>query len=111
MKKVALMLVLIISSASFADTKWCGGTIKNIYIDYNGDVFINGSWRNQHTRICNVASELDGVPVDTCKSWVSYVQVAYVAQKNVTLHYNDIDSCESIPSYTSAPRPTYVMLK
>lgn len=111
MKKIILVVLFIVSNTAYANGKWCSGKITNSYIEHTGNVYIIGSWRGDHTKVCNINTEWRGVTTETCKMWVSYIQVALISQSPVTMHYGDIESCGSIPSYGSAPKPSYIMLK
>ena len=99
------------SSAVFSAGQWCVGTIDNTYIGHDGSVFITGSWRGEHTQVCNLTTAWKSVATDTCKTWVSYIQVAFASRSKVTMHYNDVASCGEIPSYSTSPKPSYIMLR
>ncbi len=75
----------------------------------NGELVIVGSWRGDHTSICNTDSARLGVSTDTCKNWLSIAMTAYVADKTVTVKYSDAPSCATIQKYGGAPAPLYIM--
>ncbi|RYV04098.1 hypothetical protein SOPP22_01465 [Shewanella sp. OPT22] len=104
-------MLITLSTQSYADGKWCEGKIKNVWVDYSGRLYITGSWRSEHTQICNLNIEWKGVTTKVCQAWLAEAQLAFAAQSNVIMHYDDVSSCSEIPSYTSAPRPTYLMIK
>lgn len=110
MDKLFILLVTMIAFQANAAGKWCNGTIDNSYIEHSGNVFIIGSWRGEHTKVCNLNSTWKGITASTCKTWVGYIQLALVSRAPVTMHYSDISSCSSIGPYGSAEKPSYIMI-
>ena len=102
--------IVFISFHSLAASTWCNGTIKHTYIDSGGTLFISGTWRNQHTAVCNVNNARLEVTPETCMAWVSLALAAKLSQTKVVIHYADVPSCSAIPQYNTAPRPSYLML-
>ena len=103
----ALTSVLFAVPASAAI--WCGGKLAGVYINSTGDVIINGSWRNDWTRICNLKEDAPGAV--TCSLWASYAATAWQGNRNVRLMYSGPASCAAIPTYNGAPVPGYLMLE
>ncbi len=109
--KFVLFICLFASTSVFAAPQWCTGTITTLYQDAGGQLVVNGTWRGDHTVICNVLAERDGIKTEVCKNWLSMAMTAYVTGKEVIVHYSDEDSCAALPKYTASPSPIYVMLK
>lgn len=49
-----LLLLMGINNQTLAAGQWCSGKIINTYLNWDGHLVIIGSWRNQHTTICNI---------------------------------------------------------
>lgn len=105
------VILLMTSSAICAKTQWCSGTISNLWIDKGGSIFLYGTWRNGHTKICNLNKSWKGVSPSTCKSWQALTQQAHATQKKVIVQYKNLSSCKAIPTYSRALSPNYVMLR
>lgn len=113
MKYLAFVLMFILSSFSYASSyHFCNGKIKTVWIEGNGNVYIVGTWRNGHTKICNVVSEWKYVNPESCKTWVATAQLAYASKADITIRYHraSAQSCSTIPTYGDAPAPNYLML-
>lgn len=109
----AVSISLYTASASANSYHYCSGTVGAVWVESHGGVQISGSWRNDHTKICNINGNWNGVDKEVCKAWLSQVQIAKASGKEVTLRYssNTVESCSQIPNYSGAPAPHYVMLK
>jgi hypothetical protein len=101
--------ILLIASSSIYASQWCSGVISHVWVAKGGETLIIGSWRGDHTQICNLSNEWKGVSPNTCRSWLGLAQHAHATQTPVILHYY-VPSCAGIPSYGHAPSPNYVML-
>jgi hypothetical protein len=110
--KIIGMLILgfLFCSAANAEPQWCNGLIKHSYLQNDGNLFIYGDWRGQHTRVCNINNDSTGISVETCKGWLSMVLAAKISQTKVVVHYSDVPSCAEIPQYQLAPFPAYIMV-
>jgi hypothetical protein len=93
-----------------AAPQWCTGTLERMFHDGGGTVYVLPTFRNEWVAICNVNVAWQGVTTDVCKAWVSEVLSAILANKTVTLYYADVPSCATIPYYSNAPAPGYVMV-
>ena len=111
MKKFTIFMLMLTSFQANA-YHFCEGKIETVWTEGVGNVYIVGSWRKDHTQICNLTSTWNGVQRDVCKAWLSAAQLAYAEKFNVTVRYNDdnIKSCSTIPVYGAAPAPNYIML-
>lgn len=108
---IALLAVLGAPVSAAAGSNWCEGVTNNTYLSHNGVLYINGSWRNQHTAICSIKGDRLGVTPEVCKGWLSAAIAAKLSQNTVVVHYEDVPSCAEVPQYGAAPRPTYLMLR
>lgn len=102
-----LIVFLCFSLQAYANKIWCYGKLQGVYIDKEGDVIVNATWRNDWTRICNLNTA--GMQ-SICPLWASYAATAYQNQTNVRVMYNNASSCDQLPTYNSAPLPEYFML-
>ncbi|MDR6985123.1 hypothetical protein J2X32_003780 [Rheinheimera pacifica] len=109
MRLLLILCSFFIAAFTVDASVWCSGKIKGVYITSGGDVVINGSWRNNWTRICNLnAGDVNTV---TCSMWASYAATATKENIDVTLNYNNgVSSCSAIDTYENAPTPYYLML-
>lgn len=108
-KNVFFVLLGLSSMNVMAGNIWCAGKLSGVYVAASGDVIINGDWRNEWTRICNVKSgEVDTV---TCSLWSSYAASSVQNDIKVRFMYSGDFQCNNIPTYASAPAPIYFMLE
>ncbi|MEP2990308.1 MAG: hypothetical protein ABJN65_00985 [Parasphingorhabdus sp.] len=107
---IAIILMALPSTGNAA--AWCSGNITNTFTTSSGEVVILGTWRGTWTSICNVKQEWKGVPPEVCYVWFSHVSNAITENKTVTVQYSAIDQteCATMPTYSTAPAPYYVML-
>ena len=113
MRKLALSMAAIaalgISQPASAEA-WCNGTVSASWVDVNGNFFIAGSWRGTHTQMCNVKTECKGVTPDVCATWMAKLDAAVSLGRSVVVNYPVVTDCATLPTYSAAPSPTYVML-
>jgi len=113
---IAASAVLLLGFASLqqahAAAASCYGTLSGAYTTANGAVIINDSWRSAWTQICNLNSDWNGVPAQTCWAWFSQANQAVAQSKPVRVYYSTATNviCDQIPTYGTAPAPYYVML-
>jgi len=103
--------MLLFSQSAFSASQWCTGKVTDLWVDSNGDLLIRSEWRDDHTKLCNVANAWEGITTETCKSWMSILQTAMASRRNATVFYSDAPACAELPTYRSAPKPGYVMLR
>lgn len=108
---VAFTICLFTSFNAAAGPQWCSGSVEKSWVNKNGNLYIFGSWRKEHTQICNINNTWNGVSPEICKSWLSIVLAAKMSSTPVTVQYADVPSCSEIPKYESSPSPEYVMTK
>lgn len=110
MRKIIISLLFLSQSAY--SYHFCKGTIENVWVEADGDTYINGSWAG-HTQICKINGDWKGVNAEVCKAWLSMAQIAHSTGGNVVVRYSDdaIPSCSEIPAYNAAPIPNYLLLE
>ena len=109
--KLSIFLSLaLLASACYSAQQWCTGVIRHTYINKQGNLYIFGDWRNEHTQICNLNSLWQGVEPEVCKGWLSIALAAKLSGAKVTVQYNDVASCSEVPRYETAPSPSYIMV-
>ncbi len=85
---------------------WCLGKLSGSYITPAGDLIVNGSWRNDWTRLCNVNTDSM-----VCPLWASYAATAITNKLKIRLMYSENTyQCSDLPTYNSTPKPAYLML-
>lgn len=114
MNKKFALATLAITALGFSHpanaTVWCSGTISASWVNDGGAVLILGSWRGDHTQICNIKVEWRGITPDVCAAWMAKVDAAVALGRAVTLLYPNESGCGSLPTYSDTPAPSYVML-
>ena len=111
------MLIMIASGAfstglavaTSAAPQWCQGTVANLFVYSDGNVYVLPSYRGDYTRICNVNADTGGVSVINCVAWLAMLRNAVQRQSTVLVYYADIPACNSFPTYGESPLPGYVM--
>lgn len=108
----AIALPLITSSVHAAPL-YCTGTISAVLMYADGRVMIQGTWRGDFTDICNGQGTWGGIAETTCLSWYGAALKARKDVTTVTVYYPNGGSytCATIPTYSSAPVPGYLMLQ
>jgi hypothetical protein len=101
------------SLAASAGTIWCQGKITNTYVDAGGSLFIQGVWRNDYTMLCSIKSVWKGIDPVVCMGWMGIALTATSKQQEVIVYYADPTAvaCNTLPTYSNAPGPIYLMLK
>ena len=94
-----------------ATNLWCTGVVKGMYVDSSQAVFALGEWNTNWSMVCSLSTTWKGISPDLCKTWFAMLQGAYHAQSRTTVNYwgSAYATCAEIPSYGSAPAPSYVM--
>lgn len=108
LKFLLLMFAAIYGANARADQ--CSGRVLGIFVNNTGNLYIQASYRNEWTQICNVTSTWKGISPDLCKQWSSLVTALRVTQEPVVVYYSETMACNAIPYYTDAPAPVYVMI-
>lgn len=90
--------------------QWCSGTLSYLFVDTSGAVYVNNSWRGDYVILCNVNGTWAGIPTTTCLAWLSLARNALQRASYVTFYYSDAPACNAMPTYGSAPVPSYIMM-
>lgn len=111
---LAALLSISLISPAWAAPQWCQGSIGAAWVDWNGNLLVNPSWRGDHLLLCNVRTALtaNGVTIEpvTCVSWLSLARQAITGNKQTVINYGDAPACAQIPTYGSSPLPAYFMV-
>lgn len=108
-KTVAFLGATIIAQPASA-AAFCDGTVIASWTDSDGNVSVLGSWRNDHTQICNLKVVWKGITPDVCASWMAKADAAVAESRNFRVYYSSESNCSTLATYGSAPAPAYVML-
>ncbi len=108
-KIVAICLVVLFCVAPTvqAGSVWCTGKVTGMIVDKNGDVTINGTYRNNWTKICNLNGTWGGIGTVTCTMWVKLLDDAYKYDTSITIKYIS-GSCANLPTWGGSLAPIYV---
>ncbi len=88
----------------------CRGSIGPVLVYNDGSVNIVHSGRGTYTVICNLSTAREGVSVQTCAMWTSLLMQLKKEGKRADFYYTTgaATSCADLPTYWSAPAPTYI---
>lgn len=90
----------------------CRGTINDIAVSRFGEIRLKTSFKpNQWFTVCKLDGSWNNISTDTCKMWASEIQLAYAAEKDVSIYYPDGTDCANMPSYEDAFKPDWVILR
>lgn len=103
------MLSIVFAAPVTAAPQWCQGTVANLWVYSNGNVFVQPSYRGDYTMICNMNTEIGGISVTTCATWFAILRSAVQRQSNIMVHYPDAPACNALPTYGGSILPGYVM--
>lgn len=109
------LLGFALAAPTWAAPQYCAGTVSQLWVDADGNLFALPSWRGDHVRLCHVRTAItaNSVTIEpvTCLAWMALVRQAMTANKQVSIHYADIpQTCSQVPTYAQSPLPWYVML-
>lgn len=88
----------------------CVGTVNSSYVLTDGTVRIVASWRNDHTTICDMNTDWNGITPDVCLAWLAKIDAAVSLNKSLVVHYYTASDCATLPVYGSSVAPNFVML-
>jgi hypothetical protein len=108
---LALALLMATNSAHAADT-YCYTGVRNLFIESNGAVQIRLDVLNNYVQICNINSSWKGITPQICAAQLGLMRSAVARQVPMYIYYasTEVTSCTTIPTYSTAPSPGYVML-
>jgi hypothetical protein len=101
----AALALLSFSSNAATD---CNGTVTRVLLYGDGTVNLLSSWRGDYTVLCNTNGTFGGIPSEVCLSWYGTLLNAASHGKQVNVYYGVTLTCATLPTYWSAPVPTYV---
>jgi hypothetical protein len=104
-------LIVGVTLALFSLQSWavtdCTGTVNGALLYADGSVNILGSWRNDYTVICNTNGTFGNVAPEICLAWYATALKAVGTTRQVNIYYAATHTCATLPTYWSAPAPTY----
>ncbi|MGH1486926.1 MAG: hypothetical protein ACRBCI_11955 [Cellvibrionaceae bacterium] len=116
MKKVVFLALFLSTQSVLAVGPECQTKVLKTRVSNTGGLYLSADNISNGTFVllCGVNQAVGGVGVDTCKSWLSILQVAQASSKNIDISYkyadDSITSCASIPAGSNAPTPYFVQL-
>ena len=105
---IALGAALALISLSSHAVTDCNGTVTRVLLYADGSVNLQGSWRGDFTVLCNTNGTFGGISSETCMSWYGTALSAAAHGKQINVYYAATYTCATLPTYWSAPVPTYV---
>ena len=106
-----VVMLLALSGVTHSETFWCEGHVNTFHTDSGGNLYINGSWKNDYTRVCNT-SGVGGVTSATCNQWFSMIMASVASDKKISLKYAGKDgqtNCSNLAEYNASLIPKYIM--
>jgi len=104
MKRFSSLLVAIsiVVSAQASATYTCIGPVKGLTISpKSGQVLAENISGIEWPVLCNINVVENGVTPESCKNIYSMLLTAQVSKKNVTLWFNDEETCLSHPAWSA----------
>lgn len=115
MKFIITVSALILSTLTQAATLNCTGRVAEIQTLKSGIVRLvtSGSGLSNKSYICSVNATWKGISENTCKTWISYAQVALASNKpiNVTYVTDQYGACSQLPINSVSIAPYLVSIK
>lgn len=113
-KNLLLFFAIIFSVEVYAAGPQCSTKVTTTRVSSSGGLYLSAESisNGQYIALCSVASPVNNVAVDTCKSWLSILQSAQVSGRSVMVSYKfspEIASCNEVP-VSSPPSPYFVQL-
>lgn len=112
--RVCLVVCLLFSAGPVMANLYCSGTISNIRVDKNGQVWVIGTWRtdSQYTMVCDLDTTWNDLSPGDCKNWYGIMQGAYYTQSPVTFYYgiSGIATCTELATNANSPAPQILTL-
>ena len=110
---IPILAVLLFPDIAHSAVIYCYGKAERVYISRGSSVVAFMSFRRDYLQVCQLDNSWKGVSTETCKSWYAMLQSAYLAKSEMIVQYSDptATSCDTIPTYGSAPALGYLMVK
>lgn len=99
--KIAMLVSIVHPVVLHAQIYTCTGSVAGATLDPAGRVYAESLAGLSHTYVCQLGSYSNGVAPDACKAIYAMLVTAQLAQKNVTLWFNDGGSCTSHPAWSA----------
>lgn len=108
MKRIVLFLSILLNSEYLIAAYSCQVDVRRVLVYASGVINVLHSGRNDFTHICKLNGEFKGVDTVTCAMWASMLQNIQANGQRAIFYYNGDGSCETLPTYGSAPAPVYI---
>jgi hypothetical protein len=116
MRSIVFWVLFLSSQMVIAAGPECQTKVLKTRISNTGGLYLSADNISNGTFIllCSVNQAVGSVGVETCKSWLSILQIAQASVKNIDISYKYADpsiaSCSDIPAGSNAPAPYFVQL-
>ncbi|XOV78021.1 MAG: hypothetical protein ACFHVJ_13845 [Aestuariibacter sp.] len=111
LNKIFVYITLLIPC--LANALVCTGNVNAVETLYTGIVRVSTtSGAPQKAYLCKLDGSWEGVSSDTCKSWLSYAQIAKTSGQKLSVVYSGTPSieCSELPINSASYRPYNVIL-
>jgi hypothetical protein len=107
---VALALLM---ATNAAHAVYCYTLVRYLWIENTGAVYVYLDIRGDYVQFCNINATWKGITPQICAAQLGLMRSAVARQASTYFYYlnADVSSCTSIPSYSNAPAPGYIMLR
>ena len=112
MRLLALSVPLLMFSAC-SNALTCIGNVSKIDTLYTGIVRVtSSSGLPSKAYLCNTNGSWGGISSDTCKTWISYAQVAQTSGQELEITYSGVTEtdCATLPINSASYVPYIVSL-
>ena len=111
---VILSLVGLSFSSSAATDIWCQGSAKNMYVGSDSSLYFLPPWGNWK-KLCKLSQNSSGsyyndISPETCKAWLSMVEISIATGKDLITKHNTDLTCETLPNNGAFPKPIHIKL-
>ena len=92
----------------------CSGSVDSVSLGHEGRVALMSQsiyGNNTGRTLCSTVSDYQGMPPDSCKSWLSLLLSAYATRATIWIQYSDNYTCTSQPGWTLATRPNAIRIE
>ena len=111
-KVCSALIALFCASVAQATAFYCAGTVSMVWSLTDGSMFIRTSYRGDHTQMCNLLTDWNGISPAQCKNWYAVLLTAKTTGDVIQVYYpnNPYSGCSALPTYGNTPAPGYIGL-
>lgn len=111
MKKIVACLIGLSCSFTAYASQVCSGNVNDIAVNRHGEVRIKTTFKSDNWfTVCKLDGTWNDISSDTCKVWISELQLGLAANKTIHIYYPDGTSCSDMPYHADATRPDWVIV-